>query len=189
MIRYISIILLLAISSGLYAQKPTIIPSKPNTYKQDSIKIHRLLNTNKQDSVKKPRILKEWTLSDDYSEEVNIPIDTVFSLSDRFKITDKYSPVNASLGNYGLPIYQLSFFDRITDPDKFLYSYYYPFMYLPSNPVFTNTLDVQTNLGALEVASSTLKNRNLLLVQRYTLSSDHVVKNDSTSHKRAGFFG
>ena len=289
MIRFISIILLLAISSGLYAQKPTIIPSKPNTYKQDSIKIHRLLNTNKQDSVKKPRILKEWTLSDDYSEEVNIPIDTVFSLSDRFKITDKYSPVNASLGNYGLPIYQLSFFDRITDPDKFLYSYYYPFMHLPSNPVFTNTqvpftelnwsfggptqsaeqtfrvrhsqnvnrfinfgiifdivyslglynyqrssdktftfyssytgdkyklyfsagvnnlisyenggvqkiadlnqantLDVQTNLGALEVASSTLKNRNLLLVQRYTLSSDHVVKNDSTSHKRAGFFG
>jgi hypothetical protein len=122
MIRHISIVLLFAISSGLYAQKPNIIPSMSNTQKQDSIRISRISNTHKQDSIKKPRILKEWTLSADYSEEVNIPIDTVFSLSNRFKIADKYSPVNASLGNYGLPFYQLSFFDRITDPDKFLYA-------------------------------------------------------------------
>jgi len=107
MIRHVSIILLLALSSGIYAQNQNVVfsGSKPQ----------------KQDSVKMPRILKEWTLSSDYSEEVSVPIDTVFSLSNRFKIADKYSPVNASLGNYGLPFYQLSFFDRITDPDKFLY--------------------------------------------------------------------
>jgi hypothetical protein len=302
MIRQVSIIMLLAISSGLYAQKKEFVPTRSDKIqdtvkttvkhapqKQDSIKAPVLSRSQKQDTVKKPRILKEWTLSHDYSEEVNIPIDTVFSLSNRFKIADKFSPVNASLGNYGLPTYQLSFFDRITDPEKFLYKSYYPFMHTSSNAVFMNTqtpyteldwsiagpketaeqafrvrhsqnvnrflnfgliydivfslgqynyqrssdktftfyssytgdkykvyfsvginnllsfenggikkgedlatpnpLDLKTNLGALDKASSTLKNRNILLVQRYTFSSEPHVKKDSTSHKRSGFFG
>jgi hypothetical protein len=262
MIRYLSIILLLTLSSGLYAQK------------QDSIK---------------PRIIKQWHLSSDFSEEVSIPFDTVFSLFNRFKIADKYSPFNASLGNYGLPTYQINFFDRITDPDKFLYSYYYPFMWVPEKATFTNTQvpfteivwtfagpketaeqtfrvrhsqnvnrylnfgliydiiyslgqynyqrsqdktfsfyssytgvkyklyaalginniisyenggidsksnvaqitsrDIPVNLGGNDKAFSTLKNKNLLLVQRYTLSSDKVSKPDSVAHKRTGFFG
>jgi hypothetical protein len=286
MIRHISIVLLLVFSSGLYAQKQNLIPSRS---KQDSIINSRHSNTLKTDSAKKPRILREWTLSPDYSEEVNIPIDTVFSLSNRVKIADKYSPVNASLGNYGLPFYQLSFFDRIIDPDKFLYAYYYPLMHLPSNTVFMNTqvpfteldwsfagpvanseqtfrvrhsqninrfinfgliydivfslgqynyqrsddktftfyssytgekykvyfsaginnllsyenggiikisdlnqpnsIDVPTKLGALDKANSDLKNRNVLLVQRYTIGGNPVVKKDSASHKRSGFFG
>ena len=286
MIRYISIVLLLVFSSGLYAQKQNLIPIKA---KQDSIINSRNSKTLKTDTLKKPRILREWTLSPDYSEEVNIPIDTVFSLSNRVKIADKYSPVNATLGNYGLPFYQLSFFDRVTDPEKFLYAYYYPLMHLPSNAVFMNTqvpfteldwsfagpvanseqtfrvrhsqnisrfinfgliydivfslgqynyqrsadktftfyssytgekykvyfsaginnllsyenggiimisdlnqpntFDVPTQLGALDKANSDLKNRNILLVQRYTIGGNPVVKKDSTSHKRSGFFG
>ena len=91
MIRYISIVLLLVFSSGLYAQKQNLIPFKA---KQDSIINSRNSKTLKTDTLKKPRILREWTLSPDYSEEVNIPIDTVFSLSNRVKIADKYSPVN-----------------------------------------------------------------------------------------------
>ena len=275
MIRYVSIVLLLALSSGLHAQNQKSFLSGSKTQKQDS--------------VKKPRILKEWTLSSDFSEEVSVPIDTVFSLSNRFKIADKYSPVNASLGNYGLPFYQLSFFDRITDPDKFLYDYYYPLMHLPSNALFMNTqvpytevdwsfagpketseqtfrvrhsqnvnrylnfgliydivysighynyerssdktftfytsytgdnyklyfsaginnllsyenggvlktadlnlknsLDIPTNLGGLNLANSLLKNRNILLVQRYTIGVKPVAKNDTTSHKKSGLFG
>ena len=286
MIRYISIVLLLVFSSGLYAQKQNLIPFKA---KQDSVINSRNSKTLKTDTLKKPRILREWTLSPDYSEEVNIPIDTVFSLSNRVKIADKYSPVNATLGNYGLPFYQLSFFDRVTDPEKFLYAYYYPLMHLPSNAVFMNTqvpfteldwsfagpvanseqtfrvrhsqninrfinfgliydivfslgqynyqrsadktftfyssytgekykvyfsaginnllsyenggiimisdlnqpntFDVPTQLGALDKANSDLKNRNILLVQRYTIGGNPVVKKDSTSHKRSGFFG
>ena len=286
MIRYISIVLLLVFSSGLYAQKQNLIPFKA---KQDSIINSRNSKTLKTDTLKKPRILREWTLSPDYSEEVNIPIDTVFSLSNRVKIADKYSPVNATLGNYGLPFYQLSFFDRVTDPEKFLYAYYYPLMHLPSNAVFMNTqvpfteldwsfagpvanseqtfrvrhsqnisrfinfgliydivfslgqynyqrsadktftfyssytgekykvyfsaginnllsyenggiimisdlnqpntFDVHTQLGDLDKANSDLKNRNILLVQRYTIGGNPVVKKDSTSHKRSGFFG
>ena len=275
MIRYLSIILLLAISPGLFAQKQSFVRTGSNSLKPDSIK--------------KPKILKEWALSADYSEEIPIAFDTVFSLFNRFKIADKYSPVNATLGNYGLPFYQLSFFDRITDPDKFLYTQYYPFMHIPSNAIFMNTqvpfteldwsfagpietseqtfrvrhsqninrffnigliydivyslgqynyqrsedktftlyssytaakyklyisvglnniksfenggikdetqlnqsstLQIPTWLGGADVAISVLKNRNLLLVQRYTFSSNPVIKNDSTSHKRSGFFG
>ena len=286
MIRYISIVLLLVFSSGLYAQKQNLITSKA---KQDSIINSRNSKTLKTDTLKKPRILREWTLSPDYSEEVNIPIDTVFSLSNRVKMADKYSPVNATLGNYGLPFYQLSFFDRVTDPEKFLYAYYYPLMHLSSNAVFMNTqvpfteldwsfagpvanseqtfrvrhsqninrfinfgliydivfslgqynyqrsadktftfyssytgekykvyfsaginnllsyenggiimisdlnqpntFDVPTQLGALDKANSDLKNRNILLVQRYTIGGNPAVKRDSTSHKRSGFFG
>ena len=289
MIRNIFIVLLLAISSGIYAQKQNAVHSGIKGLKQDSIKIPGKPNTHKQDTIKKPRIFKEWTLSSDYSEEVSVPFDTVFSLSNRFKITDKYSPVNASLGNYGLPSYQLSFFDRITDPDKFLYAYYYPLMRLPSNALFmntqvpyteldwsfagpketseqtfrvrhsqnvnrflnfgaiydivfdlgqynyqravaktftfyssytgdkykayfstginnitsfenggiikstdltlANTRDVQTNLGALNLANSILKNRNILLVQRYSFSSTPGLKTDSTAHKKSGSFG
>jgi len=289
MIRHISIVLFLAVSSGLYAQKPIVVPSGSIPQKQDSTINSKKLNTHKTDSVKKPRILKEWTLSADYSEEFNIPIDTVFSLSNRFKIADKYSPVNATLGNYGLPFYQVNFFDRITDPDKFLYTYYYPFMHLPSNALFmntqvpyteldwsfagpaatseqtfrvrhsqnvnrfinfgliydivyslgqynyqrsedktftfyssytgnkyklylsaginnllsyenggitdktqlnhSNTLQIPVALGSLDLATSKIKNRNLLLVQRYTFESAPKTKADSTSHKRSGFFG
>jgi len=262
MIRHISIILLLAFSSGLYAQK------------QDTLK---------------PRILKQWHLSSDFSEEVVIPFDTVFSLFNRYRIADRYSSVNATLGNYGLPFYQISFFDRITDPDKFLYSSYYPFMHVPDNAVFMNTQvpftelvwtfagpretseqtfrvshsqnvnrflnfgliyniiyslgqynyqraedkiftfyssytgvkyklyfavginnlisyenggitdksqlnmpdtrEVPVNLGGLDKANSMLKNRNLLLVQRYTMNGNPVGKSDSVSQKRSGFFG
>jgi len=266
MIRYITIILFLAFSSGLFAQRP--------------------------DSVKTPRILKEWNLSSDFSEEVVVPLDTLFPLFHRYRLADKYSSFNASLGNYGLPFYQINFFDRITDPDKFLYSYYYPFMHTPENAVFMNTQtpftelnwsfagpretseqtfrirhsqnvnrflnfgliydiiyslgqynyqraedktftfyssytgikyklyfaaginnltsyenggitdkselskfkpadirDVPTNLGSLNKANSMLKNKNLLLVQRYTLSTITAEKSDSVPQKRSGFFG
>jgi hypothetical protein len=278
MIRHISIILLLAFCFGLNAQKPVTFSSR--------------LKSQKQDTLKKPRILRQWNLSADFSGEVTIPFDTVFSLFNRFKIADKYSPVNATLGNYGLPFYQISFFDRITDPDKFLYSYYYPFMHVPDKALFMNLQapyteliwtfagpretseqtfrvrhsqnvnrffnfgliydilfslgqynyqraedktftiyssyigaryklyfaaginnltsyenggitdknelskftpskirDVPVKLGGLDKANSMLKNRNLLLVQRYTLKSNPAEKSDSVSNKRSGFFG
>jgi hypothetical protein len=87
----------------------------------------------------KPKIIRQWHLSEDFTEEVPVPFDTVFSLFHRYRISDRQSPVNATLGNYGLPFYQMNFFDRISDPDKFLYTNYYPFMYHPGNSVFMNT--------------------------------------------------
>jgi Putative porin len=289
MIRYFSVLLLFAFSTGLSAQE------------QDSLKIRTLKQSNlsadstglfaqEQDSLK-TRTLKQWNLSADFSEEESIPVDTVFSLFNRFKIADKYSPVNASLGNYGLPFYQMNFFDRVTDPNMFIYNSYYPFMFVPEKAIFMNTQvpftelvwsysgpketaeqtfrirhsqnvnrnlnfgliydidyclgqynyqmaenknftffssytgdkyklyfsaginsltsyenggitnkdelsnpeiddmrDVTVNLGGLDNAVSLLKNKNLLLVQRYTLKSDPVIKADSVAPK-AGLFG
>ena len=287
MIRYISFILLFVVSSGLCAQKPSGFNTSSSGRKKTSLA--SVSSVQKSDSLKKPRILKEMTLSPDYSEELIIPFDTVFSLFNRFRIADKYSPVNATLGNYGLPFYQVSFFDRITDPDKFLYNYYYPFMHVSDNALFMNTQvpftemvwsfagpretseqtfrirhsqnvnrflnfgliydiiyslgqykyqrsedktftlyssytgdkyklyfaaginnltsyenggitdrillgqslpqDVPVNLGGLDKAVSTLKNRNLLLVQRYSFGGGPEEKKDSVLHKRSGFLG
>jgi hypothetical protein len=139
MVRYITVAAFLLITSGLFAQK--------------------------QDSVPKPRILRQWNLSSDFTEEKPLPIDTVFSMFHRYRLADRYSPVNATLGSYGLPFYQISFFDRITDPDKFLYSYYYPFMHLPENSLFMNTQTPYTELdwtfgGQKEVAEQTFRVRH-----------------------------
>ena len=97
-----------------------------------------VLSAQKQDTTKHI-VKRKWMLSTDFSEEITIPVDTVFSLFHRHKLTDKFSPFNAYPGNYGLPLYQMNFFDRITDPDMYLYSYYYPFMHLPGNKTFMNT--------------------------------------------------
>jgi hypothetical protein len=241
-----------------------------------------------QETVKR-KIIRQFTLSPDFSEEVPSQFDTTFSLFNRFKTADKYSPVNASLGNYGLPFYQLNFFDRVTDPDKYLYSAYNPLMFVPDKAVFMNTQkpyteliwsyggpratseqtfrirhsqnvnrflnfgliydivyslgqynyqraedkdftfyssytgdkyklyfsgginnivsfenggvidmksldlaktrEVPVNLGQLNAASSGLKNKNLLLVQRYTIGSSSVSKSDTLKKKKSGFFG
>jgi hypothetical protein len=275
MIRFVSISVLFFFSSVLFAQEQIPVSSK--------------LNTQKQDTLKKPRILKQWQLSGDFSEEVALPFDTVFSLFNRYRVTDRYSPYNATLGNYGLPFYQINFFDRITDPDKFLYSAYYPFMHVPDKAVFMNTQvpftelvwsfagpketseqtfrirhsqnvnrylnfgliydivyslgqynyqraedktftfyssyagakyklyfsaginnlisyenggivtkgqltqpntrDVPVRLGGLDKANSTLKNRNLLIVQRYTMGGYTKSKPGNTKQKQSGFFG
>jgi hypothetical protein len=145
MIRGVLIVLLFLVSSGISAQtqQPT-----------------------------KPRILKQWNLTSDFTEEVTIPFDTLFSLFHRYRISDKYSPLNATLGNYGLPFYQLSFLDRISDPDEFLYSHYYPFMYIPRKALFMNTQVpftelVWTNGGPRETSEQTFRVRHSQNVNRY----------------------
>lgn len=124
-----------------------------------------------QDSVTK-RILKQWNLSADLTDEVTIPFDTTFSLFNRFRLTDRYSPVNAGLGNYGLPFYQLNFFDRISHPDKYLYSAYLPLMYLPERSLFMNTQTPFTELvwtigGSKEIAEQTFRVRHSQNVNRF----------------------
>ncbi|MCU0473263.1 MAG: putative porin [Bacteroidales bacterium] len=145
MIRNISILLFLLVSAGLYAQ----VQNKPAK-----------------------KILKQWTLSADYTEEVPLPFDTIFSLFHRYRISDKYSSLNATLGNYGLSFYQLNFFDRIIDPDKFLYTGYYPFMYLPDKSVYMNTqvpfTEMVWTFGApRETSEQTFRVRHSQNVNRY----------------------
>lgn len=159
MSRLTAIFVLLMISQLLSAQDDVVMPEKTPVVAE-------------QDSVKKPRILREWTLSKDFSEEINLPFDTIFSLFHRYRITDKYSPWNATLGNYGLPFYQLNFFDRVTDPDKFLYSNYYPFMFVPERAMFMNTQTPFTELiwsfaGPRQTSEQTFRIRHSQNVNRY----------------------
>ncbi len=129
------------------------------------------LSAQKQDTLK-PKILKEWNLSSDFTEEVIIPFDTVFSLFNRYRLADKYSPLNTTLGSYGLPFYQINFFDRVSDPDKYLYSNYYPLMYQPERYVFMNTQVPFSELvwtfgGPREMAEQTFRVRHSQNVNRY----------------------
>ena len=120
----------------------------------------------------KQKIIRQWTLSSDFTEEVALPFDTVFSLFHRYRISDRYSSMNATLGNYGLPFYQLNFFDRITDPDKYLYSDYYPFMYTPDRTVFMDTqvpfTEAVWTFGApRETSEQTFRVRHSQNINRY----------------------
>ncbi len=130
-----------------------------------------VLTAQRQDTIS-PVIKKQWTLSSDYAEEITVPVDTAFSLFHRHKLTDKFSPFNAYLGNYGLPLYQINFFDRITNPDMFLYSSYYPFMHLPDNAVFMNTQTPFTELvftyaGPTDRSDQTFRIRHSQNVNRF----------------------
>jgi hypothetical protein len=120
----------------------------------------------------KQKIIRQWNLSSDFTEEVALPFDTVFSLFHRYRISDRYSSMNATLGNYGLPFYQISFFDRITDPDKYLYSNYYPFMYTPDRTVFMDTqvpfTEAVWTFGApRETSEQTFRVRHSQNINRY----------------------
>jgi hypothetical protein len=175
MIRNLSILLLLVVSCGLSAQDQEAARS---------------------------RIIRQWNLSSDFTEEVIIPFDTIFSLCHQYRISDKYSDLNATLGSYGLPFYQINFFDRINDPDKYLYTGYYPFMHLPDNAVFMNTQipfsEMIWTYGApREISEQTFRVRHSQNVNRYLnfgLVFD-VIYNlgqysyQKTDHKTATFFG
>ncbi len=129
------------------------------------------LNAQEKEAPKK-KLLRQWTLSPDFSEEIPMPFDTVFSLCHRYRLTDRYSPLNATLGNYGLPFYQINFFDRITDPDKFLYGGYFPLMHHFDNAVFMNTQVPFTEMvwtyGApRETSEQTFRVRHSQNVNRY----------------------
>ncbi len=110
----------------------------------------------------KPRIIKQWNLSTDFSKEVPVLFDTLFSLYNRYRLADVYSPVSAYLGNYGLPYYSLNFFDRVYDPDKYLYYNHYRFMHNHENALFMNLQVPFTELkwmmsGEKEMAEQTFR--------------------------------
>lgn len=85
------------------------------------------------------RKIDQFRLGSDFTEIVHGEPDTLFSLYHRYRRTDRYSPFNAYAGNYGLPVYQIGYFDRIRSHDSYLYQFYYPFMYLPSTALFMDT--------------------------------------------------
>ncbi|MFZ2338912.1 MAG: putative porin [Bacteroidales bacterium] len=123
-----------------------------------------------QDTIRH-RTIEMWRLSPDLTEEVKVPFDTTFSLFNHYRLADKYSPFNAYPGSYGLPFYQLNFFDRVTDPDKHLLSNFYPLMYQPERYLFMNTQVpftefVWTYAGPRDQAEQTFRIRHSQNVNR-----------------------
>ncbi len=118
------------------------------------------------------RSTRQWTLSSDFTTEIAVPLDTAFSLFHRYRLADSYSDFNAYTGNYGLPLYQINFFDRPWQPDLFLYSHYIPFMFTPSNLLFINTHVPFTELrwsngGIRSKAEQTFRIRHSQNVNRF----------------------
>ena len=116
----------------------------------------------RRDTVRGPLVIKQWNLKPDFSGEVPVVFDTLFSLFNRYRITDIHSPVNAYLGNYGLPYYSINYFDRINDPDKYLYYNHYHFMHNNENALFMDLQVPFTELkwmlgGEREVAEQTFR--------------------------------
>jgi len=131
----------------------------------------RLLAARERDTTY-PKVSKQWTLSADFTTEINLPLDTTFSLFSRYRATDRFSDFNAFLGNYGLPLYQINFFDRDWNPDRFLNSYYLPFMHTPANTLFINTHVPFTelkwsNAGGRSKAEQTFRIRHSQNINRF----------------------
>jgi len=115
---------------------------------------------------------KQFRFKADYSALEPLALDTSFFLFHRGRISDKFSPFNAYPGNYGLPLYQINFFDRVTDPDYYLYQYYFPFMRIPSNAIFMDTRVPFTelsysNAGPRITSEQTFRFRESLNINRY----------------------
>jgi hypothetical protein len=128
--RIVLYLLFISLQGGLFAQEslPRLGSPKPPSHQQ-----------MKADTVKKVRLIRRWTLSSDYTTEKPLDIDTAFDEFHHYRKTDKISDFNIYPGNYGLAVYPLNYFDRDWSPDSYLYSYYKPYMFTPSNPVFFNT--------------------------------------------------
>lgn len=115
---------------------------------------------------------KQFRFKSDFSSIEPLAIDTSFFLFNRVRIADKFSPLNAYPGNYGLPFYQINFFDRVTDPDYYLYQNYFPLMRIPSNAIFMDTRVPFTelsysNAGPKLTAEQIFRFRESLNINRY----------------------
>lgn len=185
-------IILLLLPLSLFAQEPDILPLRkarpgalpartPDSIPEglaDSVPAAARMRIQQQGMPSRlrdttlARGTRQWTLSADYTSEISLPLDTAFSLFHRQRITDKLSDFNAYLGNYGLPVYPINFFDREWKPDRFIYSYYLPFMHTPANTRFVNTTVpftemVWTNAGARSKSEQTFRIRHSQNINRF----------------------
>lgn len=140
------------------------------------------------------RTIRQYGLAKDFTSTVAIDIDTTFMLAHRVRKTDRYSAFNAYPGNYGLPLYQIDFFDRTRNPDHFLYQYYYPFMYTPASAIFMDTRVPYTEMvftyagPAINKAEQTFRVRHSHNINRYInfgLIYDIVYSLGHYSHQKA----
>lgn len=127
---------------------------------------------SQQDSASVVRITKLYRLSDDYTQRVPVPMDTMLTGFQVHKVPDRVSTFYSSLGNYGLPIEELDFFRRSFQQDEFIYRYYKPYMSHLANKVYVDTQVPFTELvysygGARTEAEQALKVRHSQNINRF----------------------
>jgi hypothetical protein len=163
-----------AIPGGMPARTPDSIPAQFADTLPEAVRL-RMQQQGMPSRLRDTTLVRgsrQWTLSTDYTSEISLPLDTAFSLFHRHRITDRVSDFNAYTGNYGLPVYPINFFDREWKPDRFIYSYYLPFMHTPSNTRFLNTTVpftemVWTNAGARSKSEQTFRIRHSQNINRF----------------------
>jgi len=125
-----------------------------------------------QDSTGVVRITRQYSLSEDYTRVIPVPMDTALSGFQEHKILDKQSPFYSSLGNYGLPVEEFDFFRRTYDPDQFIYRHYKPYMSHLGNKIYIDTQVpfselVYSSGGARTEAEQTFRVRHSQNVNRF----------------------
>lgn len=124
------------------------------------------------DTIGPVHITRMYALSDDYSEVVKVDFDTLIGGFQEYRLADKLTPLYNSLGNYGLPLQEIDFFRRNSNPDQYLYRFLGPYMHHTGNSIFIDTQVPFTELrfnfgGPRSLAEQTLSVRHSQNVNRY----------------------
>jgi hypothetical protein len=91
------------------------------------------------DTVAEKRVTRMYSLSRGFTEMVPVDMDTVITGFQEYRVTDRITPFNTTLGNYGLPVIETDFFRRNRDFDHYPYRYIKPYMHHTGNNTFIDT--------------------------------------------------
>ena len=82
---------------------------------------------------------QEFGFSPDFSELIKLELDTVITGFQQHRIIETKTPFFINLGNYGLPVVEIDFFERTISQEDFLFRHYKPYMHHTGNVRFVNT--------------------------------------------------
>lgn len=91
------------------------------------------------DTVALKRVTRMFSLTEGYTEMVPVEIDTLITGFQEYRQTDRLTPFNTTLGNYGLPLLETDFFRRNRDFDHYPYRHMKPYMHHSGNNTFIDT--------------------------------------------------
>ena len=88
-----------------------------------------------------------WKLSNEFTEQINYPVDTIFYQSQIFNANFKSFPFKAYLGNLGSPALSNNYLERIAEPAVPFLNPYKHYLHLPENQIYFNTKKPFTDLN------------------------------------------
>lgn len=156
----------------------------------------------KNDSI--THITYQYKLSENYTDTVYVPLDTLVNTFHRYEKTEEVSPFFQRLGNYGLSYVETDFFDRPVNPEFFIYRHLKYYMHYAGNRMYVDTHVPFTELqwtfgGERQEAEQTLQVRHsqnvnpflnfgLELDIIYSLGQYHYQKSDNKAFTLHGSY-